>query len=435
LSDEIEKPDADASVATPTPDGPAPATEPEPAEAQEAPAPAPAPAKPRRAPRNPMLVRAFRTSRAIEGMIQAVIKGGYEVRIGRSRGFCPHSQIGLHREDQPESQVGKTYLFRVTQLRRGGEDVVLSRRVLLEEERAEEASAVRATLIEGHITQGHVAGTAEFGAFIDLGAGVMGLAHISELSHARIQRVDEAVKVGDTVQVKILKINEKTGKISLSVRQAQEDPWSDVAERFQVGGIYAGAVKRLADFGAFVELAPGLECLAPASEFPPCPGGWQKEIAVGDTRDWYVLSVDAKKRRVSITLPGADGASAAIEKETERSGRVQRIERYGVFVWLGPGQVGLMPRAWAGVPADGDLDRQFKVGDALDVRVVEITDDGRRIRLARSGVKIEAERPAPKRPPRQKAPEPREQPEPTGTFGTSLADKLRAALDKGGEES
>ena len=134
--------------------------------------------KPRRKVHNPVLMRAYRSGRPVEGTILRVIKGGYEVRIGKARGFCPHSQVDLHRENHPEEQVGKSYPFRVTQLRRGGEDVVLSRRVLLEEDRADEAKAVRATLVEGAVMQGHVAGTADFGAFIDLGAGVTGLVHI-----------------------------------------------------------------------------------------------------------------------------------------------------------------------------------------------------------------------------------------------------------------
>jgi small subunit ribosomal protein S1 len=390
----------------------------------------------RRKPRFPTLVRAFRNGTPVPGTVQSVIKGGYEVRVGRARGFCPHSQIELHREDNPEAHVARTYEFRIVQLRRGGEDLVLSRRVLLEEQRREEAKAVRATLLEGAVMQGRVAGTASFGAFVDLGAGVMGLAHVSELAHRRVQRVEDAVQLGDVVQVKILKIHPDTGKISLSLRAAQKDPWQDVAQGFQVGGTYPGKVVRLADFGAFVELAPGVEGLAPASEMPPRPGGWREGIEPGAVRDWQVLSVDPAERRISVTLPGTQGVAATIEERALVPGRVQRIERYGVFVWLAPGRVGLMPRNWTGTPPGSDLAREFGIGDEVEVLIVEILDAGRKIRLARKGVdpaappaeETTAPRPRARRaPPKREESPPPEQP--GGSFGTTLADKLRAALE------
>jgi small subunit ribosomal protein S1 len=407
LSDGPEQTDSGAS-AEPTASGSASSG----TKAEEPTAAEPAPAAGvRRKSRFPALVRAHRAGRAIEGKIAQVIKGGYEVRLGRARAFCPHSQIDLHREDDPERQIGKTYLFRITQLRRGGEDIVVSRRAVLEEEQAEEAKAVRVTLIEGAVMQGHVVGAAPFGAFIDLGAGVLGLAHISELSHQRVQSVEDAVKIGDTVNVKILKLKE-SGRISLSIRRAQKAPWAEIDKRFEVGKVYPGTVRRLADFGAFVELAPAIEALAPASEFPPTAGGWQAGLEVDQELQWYVLSVDAKARRVSVTLPGDPAAGeVTLAEGVELAGQVQRVERYGVFVWLGPGRVGLMPRAMTGASEGADLRREFRVGDSVEVSVVQIEEGGRRIRLCKKGV--------------DPAPEPEAAPQ---TFGTSLADKLRAAL-------
>jgi len=384
----------------------------------------------RRKPKFPSLMRAFRSGRPVEGKIVQVIKGGYEIRVGRARGFCPHSQVDLQREDDPESQVGKTYVFKITQLRRGGEDIVLSRRMVLEEERAEEAKAVRATLIEGAVMQGHVVGTAPFGAFVDLGAGVLGLAHISELSHQRINSVDEAVKVGDAVNVRILKLKE-SGRISLSIRRAEDDPWADVESKFEVGKDYDGKITRLADFGAFVEIAPGVEALAPASEFPPAPGGWRDGLDVGGESRWRVLSVDRKARRVSVTPPGEESAAESLVEGAERKGRVQRIERYGVFVWLGPGRVGLMPRAMTGAPEGADLRRGFHIGDAVEVTVVSIEEGGRRIRLCKQGVKPTSEEEMP----RSQARSAPAHEEPAESFGTSLADKLRAALGQAGDDS
>jgi small subunit ribosomal protein S1 len=414
----------------------------------EAPSPEGKPAKPPKPRlRHPALVRAWRSRRPVEGEVAQVIKGGYEVRLGKARAFCPHSQIERHRENEPERHVGQKYTFLITQIRRGGEDIVVSRRAVLTEAQADEAKALRAALVEGQVVRGRVAGVADFGAFIDLGAGVMGLAHISELSHQRIQKVEDAVHGGDEVLVRILKIAAgEQGKISLSVRRAVPDPWSEAAERFGPGQQVQGKVTRLADFGAFVEIAPGVEALAPASELPPSPGGWQAELAPGTERSWQILSVDARRRRISLTLPG-DTPLAAIEPEATLDGRVQRVESYGVFVWLGPGKVGLMPKVWSGTPPGTDLGQAFPIGRTLTVRVVEIADEGRRIRLAVPGARTDAEasgeRKREHRPrerdrdrnrerdrdrerEREQAREP--EPEPQGAFGTSLADKLRDAL-------
>jgi len=405
------------------------------ADSHESPARAPA-AKPRRArPRDPALARAFRSGRPVSGKVVGVIKGGYEVRIGRSRAFCPHSQIELHRVEDPESMVGRDLQFKISQFRRGGEDVVVSRRAVLEEEQADEAKAVRAALLEGSVLQGKVAGTAEFGAFIDLGAGVMGLVHISELSHGHVDKVEDVVKVGDTLTVKILKLHER-GKISLSARQTEADPWADVDGAFAPGTVCRGTVLRVAEFGAFVELRAGLEALAPAREFPPRPEGWADGLEPGREMEWVVLSVSRSRRRVSLAPAPEDGAPATaptLEPGTVVEGRVQKVERYGVFVWMGPGRVGLMPSIWSGEKRGVDLAQRFSVGSGLEVEVVEVAEGGRRIRLARKGHAPKAPEPAResrvRRPPRAAEPAP-EPPAEGSSFGTSLADKLRAALDR-----
>jgi small subunit ribosomal protein S1 len=395
------------------------------------------------------LFRAFRSGRPLEGTVEGAIKGGYEVKLGKVRAFCPHSQIDLQRADDPAAHVGEQYLFRITQLRRGGDDIVVSRRAILEDERKEEAKAVRATLIEGAVMQGRVAGIAEFGAFVDLGAGVMGLVHVSELAHTRVTRVGDAVKVGDLLRVKVLKLDDKSQRISLSARLAQEDPWAEVPGRIAVGAVYPGEIKRVTDFGAFVELLPGVEALAPASEFPPSRSDWREGLSSGATRDWLVLSVDAEGRRISVTPP-VEGKRLeelpplVVGGRTE--GRVQRVERYGVFVWLGPGRVGLMPSAWSGTPRGEDLSRRFPIGESVEVDVVEVAEDGKRIRLAKAGVKIEPESPrrTARRTPAGQGKTSRagreESQRPAGEqsgegFGTILADKLRAALERPDDDS
>ena len=440
----------DAAPPAPTAEAAEPAAESATEARPAAPARGPAPEMtPKQRARIAALYRALRSSRDLDGTVEQVIKGGYQVRIGGVRGFCPHSQIEVHRENEPERHVGKTYRFRVTQVRHGGADVVVSRRTVLLAERIEEAKAVRATLLEGAITSGRVAGTAEFGAFVDLGAGVMGLVHVSELAHHRVVRVEDAVRVGDVVAVKVLKLHEDGRRISLSVREAVGDPWSTVAEQFRPGNVYPGTIRRIADFGAFVELAPGVEALAPASEFPPSRGGWRSDLATDKSVDWLVLATDPEHRRITLTVP-ADGLgfeSPPPEVGSTLRGRVQRIESFGVFVWLGPGRTGLVPAALSGVPRGTDLVRRYTIGDEVEVEVVEVDAEGRRIRLGRKGVRAAEPRESRPTPPPVRANEPARERRPerasarettpsertapplgTVTFGTSLADKLRAAL-------
>jgi len=398
------------------------------------------PAARRRSP-DPALARSFRTGRPVAGRVEKAIKGGFEVRIGRTRAFCPFSQMDLSRVDNPEPYVGRSLHFSVVHVRRGGEDVVLSRRAVLERDRSDEAKAVRATLLEGAVMWGRIVSVAEFGAFVDLGAGVTGLVHVSEMGHSRVPRASDVVRAGDPVHVKILKLDDARGRISLSMRQAEKDPWSEVIGRFAVGSIYPGRVARIVDFGAFVELAPGLEVLAPARDFPPTVAGWPHGLEAGQERSWVLTAVDAERRRATVVPAPEGGASAEplkIEPGATLKGRVQRVESFGAFVWLAHGRVGLLPGALSGVPRGSDLSRAFPVGKEIDVEVVSVSDD-HRIRLAVKGVErgsIDAPRkPArsatrPSRPPSRGAADSTRQAPPTAAFANSLADVLKAALEK-----
>jgi small subunit ribosomal protein S1 len=209
--------------------------------------------------------------------------------------------------------------------------------------------------------------------------------------------------------------------------------------------VHPGKVRRVTDFGAFVELTPGVEALAPAGEFPPSRTGWRDKIQPGTERDWLVLSVDAESRRISLTIPveGTNGDTLpAIEAGASLSGQVQRLESYGVFVWLGPGRVGLMPRSLCGLPPHVELERRFGIGDPIEVQVVDVQDGGRRIRLSARGVdprliKAESEtKPRRRRPDRMRerrsdrAPAGQTFSEAPNAFGQSLGDKLRAALGR-----
>lgn len=402
---------------------------------------------PRKWRREPGLALSFRKALPVEGIVEQVIRGGYEVRVGKARGFCPHSQMDVQHVDRPEDHIGKTYPFKVLQLRRGGEEVVLSRRALLEESRTEEAKAVRATLIEGHVTQGHVVRLTDFGAFVDVGAGVTGLVHVSEIAHARVVRPHDVLKPGDTVQVKVLSLA-PTGRISLSIRQAQGDPWTRIAERLRPGAITSGILRRLADFGVFVEIEPGIEGLASSDSFPPGPSGWREGLEPGSTRPWKIVSVDPERRRIALQPADGEVEAAPLESGAKTRGRVQKVEKFGVFVWLRPGVVGLLPNVLTGTKRGTDLTTVFPAGKEIEVEVLEADPDGRRVRLSIPGAQAPAPptRSRPQGQPRERDRDrDRERPSrsaevaaPAGSgasFGTSLGDKLRAAFEKKNPES
>ena len=250
------------------------------------------------------LENAFRAGLAVEGKVESVNRGGYEVRIARARAFCPLSQIDLVRTAEPAVHVGKTYTFRIVEYRDGGKSVVVSRRKQLEEEQQASADAVRTSIVAGAVLTGRVVSVRDFGAFVDLGGGIQGLLHVSDMRWSRVATPGEVVAAGDQITVKVLRIDEGTGRISLGLKQLQDDPWSTVGAAYQVGQVRTGRVTRVADFGAFVELQPGIEALAHASSFPPGggAGAWMQAVPVGTTAAFEILSVDPAQRRIGVAL-------------------------------------------------------------------------------------------------------------------------------------
>jgi small subunit ribosomal protein S1 len=255
---------------------------------------------------------AFHARLPVEGSVTGLTKGGYEVKIARSRAFCPFSQIDLVRTETPEVHVGQTYTFRITEFRDGGRSIVVSRRAMLEEAQQARAEEVRRSVVPGAVLTGRVVSVPAFGAFVDLGGGVQGLLHVSEIGWSRVANAADALTVGDEITVKVLRVDEATQKIALGLKQLAEDPWTGVASTYEVGQVRPGTVTRLAEFGAFVELEPGVEGLAHASTFPPSGqrDAWRRSVKVGLTGVFQVLSVDPDKKRIGVTLM-PDGTTAA----------------------------------------------------------------------------------------------------------------------------
>ena len=248
------------------------------------------------------LENAFQAGLAVEGKVESVNKGGYEVRIARARAFCPLSQIDIVRTADPAVHVGKTYAFRIIEYKDSGKSVVVSRRKQLEEEQQASADAARASIVAGAVLTGRVVSVRDFGAFVDLGGGIQGLLHVSEMSWARVATPGEVVAAGDQITVKVLRVDEGTGKISLGLKQLQDDPWSTVGTTYQVGQVCTGRVARIADFGAFIDLQPGITGMMPISEAGlDRDADMAKAFPIGSEVEVAVLETDASGRRIRLS--------------------------------------------------------------------------------------------------------------------------------------
>ena len=247
---------------------------------------------------------AFRAGLPVEGKVEKAMKGGYEVRIARQRAFCPMSQIDLIRTADPAVHEGRVYTFRIIEFREGGEKFVVSRRALLEEERRARAVEIRRSIVVGAVMTGRIVSVRDFGAFVDLGAGVQGLLHVSEMGWSRVSDTSQAVAPGQEITVKVLRVDDSTQRIALGLKQLTADPWSMVPATYEVGQVRTGRVTRIAEFGAFVELEPGIEGLAHVSTFAPTgsSGAWSKSVTPGTTAAFQILSIDPEKKRIGVAL-------------------------------------------------------------------------------------------------------------------------------------
>lgn len=287
------------------------------------------------------LRQAYTQGSPVQGQVTAAVKGGLEVQIAGLRAFCPASQADIRFIEDLSELVGQRLDFRITKLEGGRRpNLVVSRRALLEEAQRLRAEATRAELKEGAVFTGTVTALKDYGAFVDIG-GLEGMVHVSELAFARVKHPSEVLRVGQPVEVAVLRIEPAQGgrqaeKIALSIRALARDPWADSHQRFPVGARVEGTVSRLQPFGAFVELEPGVDGLIHVSEL-----GAGKRInhpsevlKVGDRVQASVLAVDLERRRISLTLDQTKGAGErAEEAESEIPTRrgAQGLEPLGSF--------------------------------------------------------------------------------------------------------
>ena len=323
----------------------------------------------------------------VEGTVTGMNKGGLEVDVKGMRAFMPAGQVDIYFQKDISTLIGQRMTVEVAQFDRAGKNLIVSRRAVLEREKEAARQKLMNELAEGQTHRGVVRSVMDYGAFVDLG-GMDGLLHVSEMSYSRGKAPSEFVAVGDLVDVKIIKFDKEAGRLSLSLKQAMPDPWANVETRYPVGTSVTGRVTKIEPFGAFVEVEEGLEGLLPVSEM-----SWQRirhpsdVVKTGDTIKLVVISMDPGQKRMSFSLKqaGPDPWSQVKEKyavDTVVAGKVTRVVDFGAFVELEPGLEGLVhisELAANRVRAASDV---VKPGQEVQVRILEIDKDARRISLS-----------------------------------------------------
>ncbi len=256
------------------------------------------------------LEEAFHAGLPVEGRVEAANKGGYDIRIGGQRAFCPISQIEKGFTDDPEVHVGQLYTFKITEYAEDGRNVIVSRRALIEDDERTQEAEVRKLVVPGADLPGRVASVQGYGAFVDLGGGVQGLLHVSEMGWSRVADPASVVQPGDEITVRVLSVDNEKGRIALGTKQLRPDPWTAAGSAYAPGERHRGTVTRLADFGAFIELRPGIEALAHVSTFPPSGkrDSWRQTVSIGTSVDVEILTVDLEQKRIGVAV--ADEGSA-----------------------------------------------------------------------------------------------------------------------------
>lgn len=337
------------------------------------------------------LKQMFENHLPVEGKVTGRNKGGFEVNVAGLRAFCPLSQIALGKIENPDTFVNQTYEFRVTELSDDGRRIVVSRAALLKEAAQARAEEARHRVVPGAELDGRVKTLTPFGAFVDLG-GVDGLLHVSEMSRRRVSDPKELVQIGQEVHVRVIKVENDGKRISLSMKEFESDPWSDVEDRFAPGTQFSGRILRATDFGFFVEVEPGLDGLVHVSQLPL--GVKSTDMQIGDTVTGWVREVDPSKKRLSLSLREVATSDPwetanqryAIGKVVE--GTVDHIAGPGVFVQLEPGLVGLVPNSEIAQEVAGSV----RAADKLVVRVMSVDPGRKRISLSYDAAKAAAER-------------------------------------------
>jgi small subunit ribosomal protein S1 len=379
-----------------------------------------------------MLEEAKAGALPVEGVVESTCKGGFNVKVMQRRAFCPVSQIDNRFVEEPEEYVGKTLEFLITKLEQKGRNIVISRRSLLERETAQAVEAFTAETQVGDEVEGTVTRLAPFGAFVEIMPGLDGLVHISQISHGRIGHPEEAVTVGQKVKAKVTRCeHDDKGrlKISLSMKELAQDPWDTVSSTFAEGDKVTGKVVRLADFGAFVEIAPGIDGLVHVSEMSYTqrvnkPADFVKE---GEQVSVKIKSIDPESRRIGLSMKDAEGDPWLDVEEKYQAGQkvegtVEKQEQFGIFIQLEPGITGLLPKSVIARSEKPATYEKLHPGDAVEIVIGQVKPGERKISLTTGDAQDDGD---------WKEFAPKKQKSAGGSGGMGLLGaKLQEALDK-----
>jgi small subunit ribosomal protein S1 len=339
------------------------------------------------------LQEAFLNRVPVEGKVSETCKGGFRIEILQQKAFCPISQIDINYVETPENFVGNVSEFLITRFEENGRNIVVSRKKLLARELEKNRAVFYESLKTGDTYTGKIARILPFGVFVELAPGVDGLVHISELSWTRVENPEELVAVGDTLTVRVIKVEEsdKKGlkKIGLSARQALADPWETVSTKFSVDSRVTGKVTRCMKFGAFVAIAPGIEGLVHISEMSYTKRVLhpEDEVSKGQTVSVMIKDIDSENRRISLSLKDAEGDPWLEVEDRFKAGNlvkgtVEKKEGFGLFINLAPGITGLMPKSKISQSENPAKIETCKSGDTLKVVIERVNSAERKITLA-----------------------------------------------------
>jgi small subunit ribosomal protein S1 len=335
-----------------------------------------------------ILEKAVETEERVEGAIFGRVKGGFTVDLGGAVAFLPGSQIDVRPVRDVGPLMGVPQPFQILKMDRRRGNIVVSRRAVLEESRAEQRAEIVAKLSEGEVVDGVVKNVTDYGAFVDLG-GVDGLLHVTDMAWRRVNHPSEILSIGETIKVQVIRVNKETQRISLGMKQLMSDPWESVEEKYPLGAKFTGRVTNITDYGAFVELEPGVEGLVHVSEM-----SWTKKnahpgkiVSTSQEVEVMVLDVDPAKRRVSLGLKQCmsnpwDSFAENFPAGTEIEGEVKNITEFGLFVGLEgdiDGMVHLSDLSWD--KSGEEAIQAFNKGDMVKAVVLDVDTDKERISL------------------------------------------------------
>lgn len=334
------------------------------------------------------LERASENQSIVTGVMTGKVKGGYTVDIKGVRAFLPSSLVDVRPVRDPSYLEGKELEFKVIKIDRRRSNVVVSRRAVVEKEMSAEREALLASLEEGQVVKGIVKNITDYGAFIDLG-GVDGLLHITDMAWRRVKHPSEVLKIGDEIEAKVLRYDRERNRVSLGLKQLGDDPWVDINRRYPEGTRLFGKVTNITDYGAFVEIEPGVEGLVHVSEMD-----WtnknihpSKVVQVGDEVEVMILDIDTERRRISLGMkqcqPNPWEEFAANHQKGEKiRGKIKSITDFGVFVGLDGGIDGLIHLSDLSWSRPGEeAVRDYKKGDEVEAVILAIDPERERISL------------------------------------------------------